>query len=181
VFCAKEAGTGVTCEVSPHHLVLSELDIKDYNTHFKFNPPLRSVADTHALVAGIVDGTIDLIASDHAPHTEFEKSSDFGSAPFGAAGLETTVLVLHDRFIRKGVFGWDLLIQRYSDAPRKLIGQDPVSFSEGSAAEFFVFDPGAETAITRDYLRTKSPVSPFIGETLAGAIRGTMVRGMWME
>lgn len=181
VFCAKEAGTGVTCEVSPHHLVLSELDIKDYNTHFKFNPPLRSVADTQALVAGLVDGTIDLIASDHAPHTEFEKSSDFGSAPFGAAGLETTVLVLHDRFIRKGVFGWDLLIQRYSDAPRKLIGQDPVSFSEGSAAEFFVFDPGGETAITRDYLRTKSPVSPFIGETFAGAIRGTMVRGMWME
>lgn len=181
VCCAKEAGTSVTCEVSPHHLVLSELDIRDYNTHFKFNPPLRSVADTRALVAGLIDGTIDLIASDHAPHTEFEKSSDFGSAPFGVAGLETTVLVLFDRFIKTGVFGWDLLIQRYSDAPRRLIGQEPVAISEGSAAEFFVFEPAATTAITRDYLRTKSPVSPFIGETLAGAIRGTTVRGMWME
>ena len=83
---------------------------------------------------GLIDGSIDLIACDHAPHTEFEKSSDFGSAPFGAAGLETTVLVLHDRFIRAGVFGWDLLIQRYSDAPRKLIGQKPVAISEGTEA-----------------------------------------------
>jgi dihydroorotase len=176
---AKDAGTRVTCEVSPQHLVLTELDIRDYNTHFKFNPPLRAVADTAALVAGLIDGSINLIASDHAPHTEFEKSSDFGSAPFGATGLETTVLVLHDRFIRTGVFGWDLLIQRYSDAPRTLIGQDPVAISEGSKAEFFVFDPAAQTAITRDYLRTKSPVSPFLGETLAGAMRGTTVRGMW--
>lgn len=176
---AKDAGTMVTCEVSPHHLVLSELDIKDYNTHFKFNPPLRSVEDSGALVQGLIDGSIDLIACDHAPHTEFEKSSDFGSAPFGAAGLETTVLVLHDRFIRAGVFGWDLLIQRYSDAPRKLIGQKPVAISEGTEAEFFVFDPAAETTITRDYLRTKSPVSPFIGETLAGAIRGTTLGAAW--
>ncbi len=176
---AKEAGAKVTCEVSPHHLVLSELDIRDYNTHFKFNPPLRAVSDTVALVAGLIDGSIDLIASDHAPHTEFEKSSDFGSAPFGAAGLETTVLVLHDRFIRTGVFGWDLLIQRYSDAPRRLIGHGPALIREGEAAEFFVFDPTAETAVTRDYLRTKSPVSPFLGETLGGAIRGTTVRGLW--
>ncbi|MEQ1840148.1 MAG: dihydroorotase [Verrucomicrobiales bacterium] len=181
IVCAKEAGTRVTCEVSAHHLVLTELDIRDYNTHFKFNPPLRSEEDVSAMVQGLIDGSIDLIASDHAPHTEFEKSSDFGSAPFGATGLETTVLVLHDRFIRTGVFGWDLLIQRYSDAPRKLIGQVPVAISEGTAAEFFVFDPAAETTITRDYLRTKSPVSPFIGETLSGAIRGTTVRGMWFE
>src|SRR5690606_18996212 len=132
-----------------------------------------------ALVEGLIDGSIDLIASDHAPHTEFEKSSDFGSAPFGATGLETTVLVLFDRFINRGVFGWDLLIQRYSNAPRKLIGQKSVEISEGSPAEFFVFDPAAETAITRGYLRTKSPVSPFVGEILSGAIRGTTVRGMW--
>ena len=179
VQCAKEAGTKVTCEVSAHHLVLNELDIKDYNTHFKFSPPLRSRKDNETLVQGLIEGSIDLIASDHAPHTEFEKSSDFGSAPFGATGLETTVLVLHDRFIRTGVFGWDLLIQRYSDAPRQLIGRDPVVIREGSVAEFFVFDPAAGTAITREYLRTKSPVSPFIGETLSGAIRGTAVRGEW--
>lgn len=178
---AKEAGIRVSCEVSPQHLVLNELDIRDYNTHFKFNPPLRSVPDNEALVAGLIDGSIDLIACDHAPHTEFEKSSDFGSAPFGATGLETTVLVLFDRFIRKGVFGWDLLIQRYSVAPRQLIGLEPVVISEGRPAEFFVFDPAAETTITREYLRTKSPVSPFIGEKLAGKMRGTVLGVAWHE
>ncbi len=181
VQCAKEAGTSVTCEVSAHHLVLNELDIKDYNTHFKFNPPLRSLKDNEALVQGLIDGSIDLIASDHAPHTEFEKSSDFGSAPFGATGLETTVLVLFDRFINRGIFGWDLLIQRYSDAPRRLIGLKPVEIKEGAAAEFFVFDPAASTTISRDYLRTKSPVTPFMGETLSGAIRKTVVGGVLHE
>lgn len=176
---AKEDGARVSCEVSPQHLVLSEEDIQDYNTHFKFSPPLRSVQDTEVLAAGLVDGSIDLIASDHAPHTEFEKSSDFGSAPFGASGLETTVLVLFDRFIRSGLFGWDLLIQRYSAAPRQLIGLEQVVIAEGSAAEFFVFDPAVTTEVTREYLRTKSPVSPFLGETLGGAIRGTTVRGRW--
>ncbi len=176
---AKERGTRVSCEVSPQHLVLCEDDIRDYNTHFKFNPPLRRAEDTEALLAGLIDGSIDLIASDHAPHTEFEKSSDFGSAPFGVGGLETSVLVLYDRFIHGGVFGWDLLIQRYSVAPRQLIGLEPVEIAEGAVAEFFVFDPAATTEITRDFLRTKSPVSPFLGESLRGAIRGTTVRGGW--
>ncbi|MBP6602606.1 MAG: dihydroorotase, partial [Verrucomicrobiales bacterium] len=173
VACAKEAGTDVSCEVSAHHLVLNETDIRDYNTHFKCNPPLTLPSDNEALVQGLIEGTIDLIASDHAPHTEFEKSSDFGSAPFGASGLETTVLVLHDRFLRRGTFGWDLLIQRYSVAPRQRIGLAPVSIQVGQPAEFFVFDPNAETVITREYLRTRSPVSPFLGETLTGAMRGT--------
>ncbi len=179
VACAKEAGTDVSCEVSAHHLVLNETDIRDYNTHFKCNPPLTLPSDNEALVQGLIEGTIDLIASDHAPHTEFEKSSDFGSAPFGASGLETTVLVLHDRFLRRGTFGWDLLIQRYSVAPRQRIGLAPVSIQVGQPAEFFVFDPNAETVITREYLRTRSPVSPFLGETLTGAMRGTAMLDSW--
>ena len=179
VQCAKEAGTLVTCEVSPHHLVLTEQDIRDYNTHFKFNPPLRSAADVEALVAGFIDGSIDVLACDHAPHTEFEKSSDFGSAPFGAAGLETTVPVMFDRFIRKGVFGWDLLIERYSAAPRRLVGLSPVAIAEGARAEFFLFDPEGETPVTRETMKTKSPVSPFLGETFAGTIRGTVLGAAW--
>lgn len=176
---AKEADTLVTCEVSPHHLVLTEQDIRDYNTHFKFNPPLRPAADAEALVAGLIDGSIDVLACDHAPHTEFEKSSDFGSAPFGAAGLETTVPVIFDRFIRKGVFGWDLLIERYSAAPRRLVGLEPVTMGEGAKAEFFVFDPDGETAVTRETMKTKSPVSPFLGEVLAGKVRGTVLGAAW--
>lgn len=175
VGCAKEAGTHVTCEVSPHHLLLSEEDIEDYNTHYKLDPPLRLPVDVEALIAGLLDDTIDFIATNHAPHTEFEKSADFGSAPFGVSGLETSVLALHDRFIRTGVFGWDLLIRKYSDGPRSLVGSEPVAIAEGQDANFFVFDPGATTEITREFHRTKSPVTPFLGRTFAGAIRGTVV------
>ena len=179
VQCAKEAGTPVTCEVSPHHLVLTEQDIRDYNTHFKFNPPLRPAADVEALIGGFIDGSIDVLASAHAPHTEFEKSSDFGSAPFGAAGLETAVPVMFDRFISKGIFGWDLLIERYSAAPRRLVGLNPVAIEEGTKAQFFVFDPEGETPVTRETMKTKSPVSPFLGKTLAGKVRGTALGVAW--
>ena len=181
VRAAKEAGVELTCEVSPHHLVLHEGLICDYNTHFKFNPPLRTEADVNALIEGLIDGTIDLIASDHSPHTEFEKSGDFGSAPFGAAGLETAVPVLYDRFIRTGVFGWDVLIQRYSHAPRRLTGLKETRIMKGGIAEFFVFDPDKETNVAKESMRTKSPVSPFLGETLSGSILGTVFGVLYSE
>lgn len=173
--CAKDSGTLVSCEVSPHHLLLSEQDIEGYDTSYKLDPPLRLPADVEALVRGLLDDTIDAIASNHAPHTEFEKSSDFASAPFGVSGLETTVLAIHDSFIRNGTFGWDLLIRKYSDGPRSIVGLDPVALRDGESANFFVFDPEATTEITREYLQTKSPVTPFLGKTFAGAIRETVV------
>ncbi len=179
VIRAREEGARVTCEVSPHHLVLSEMDLPGYNTHFKFNPPLRGTADLEALVEGFCDGTIDLLACDHAPHTEFEKSSEFASAPFGAAGLETAVPVIYDRFIRKGRFPWQTLIQRYSDAPRRLLGIAPVRIAAGVRAEFFVFAEQGSFEVNRDNLRTKSPVTPFLGETLAGRIAGTQLGNRW--
>ena len=172
---AKENGTNVTCEVSPYHLLLTEEDVEDYNTHFKLNPPLRRQSDCDALVQGLIDGTIDAIASNHAPHTEFEKSSDFASAPFGVSGLETTVLAIFDQFISRGVFGWDLFIRKYSADPRRIVKLEPVKIATGEKAQFFVFDPNATTTISRDYLKTKSPVSPFLGKTLKGEIRETVV------
>lgn len=174
IAAAKEEGVSVTCEVSPHHLILTEKDVGDYDTAMKLNPPLRTETDCEALVAGLKDGTIDAIATDHAPHTRFEKSAEFASAPFGAVGLETAVLAIYDRFIRQGVFGWDVLIERYSSAPRRIVRVDVPSIAEGERAEFFVFDPNGETTITADYLRTKSPVTPFLGKTFAGAIRSTV-------
>jgi len=175
IAAAKEAGTQVTCEVSPYHLLLTEDDVEDYNTHFKMDPPLRLRSDCDALVQGLLDGTIDAIASNHAPHTEFEKSADFASAPFGVSGLETTVLALFDRFISEGTFGWDLLVKKYSAEPRRIVKLDPVKIAEGEKAEFFIFDPNGETLVSKDYLKTKSSVSPFLGRTLKGAIRETVV------
>ncbi len=172
---AKEDGLRVSAEVSAHHLLLDETDIGDYQSHAKTDPPLRLATDREALLAWLIDDTIDLIASDHSPHTEFEKSSDFASAPAGFSGLETTVLVLFDQFIKPGHFGWDLLIQKYADAPRELIGAPPVQISVGSRAEFFVFDPAASTRVEKAWFRSRSPVNPFIGREFAGAVRETVV------
>ena len=172
---AKEEGINVTCEVSPYHLLLTEEDVEDYNTHFKLDPPLRRQSDCDALVQGLIDGTIDAIASNHAPHTEFEKSSDFATAPFGVSGLETTVLAIFDHFISREVFGWDLFIKKYSADPRRIVKLEPVKIAPGEKSQFFVFDPNGMTTISRDYLKTKSPVSPFLGKTLKGEIRETVV------
>lgn len=168
---SKRARALVTCEVSHHHLVLSEEDVVNYDTAFKLYPPLRGREDVEALLAGLLDDTIDVIASGHAPHTPFEKSADFASAPWGASGLETAVVSLYDRFIKEGKFDWSLLIRKYSRKPRQLLGIDPVSISEGERANFFVFDTAAETAICRDHFKSKCPISPFDGTTFSGAIR----------
>ena len=172
---SKQAGVRVSCEVSPHHLIFSEEDVVDYNTAFKIQPPLQKREDTEALLAGLLDDTIDVLASGHAPHTAFEKSADFGSAPWGGSALETAVPAIYDRFIATGKFHWDLLIRKYSSAPRRLLGLDPIAIESGSRANFFVFDLEAETEITRDYFRSKCSVTPFSGQSLKGSIREVLV------
>jgi len=168
---AKEDGIKVTAEVSPHHLIFNEENIgDDYDTNYKMNPPLRTAEDNELLLQGLIDGIFDVIATDHAPHTEFEKSNDFGSAPFGITGLETAVVSLYHHFIKPGKFGWDLLVKRYSAEPRRLIHRDPVPIVEGGAAEFIVFDPEKTTTFTKDFMRSKSSNTPFIDQALDGQI-----------
>jgi len=172
---ARDEGVPVSCEVSPHHLLLDESAVVGYDTNFKLNPPLARERDREALVEGLIGDGIDIIACDHAPHTEFEKSADFASAPFGVAGLDTAVVALHDGFIATGIFGWDLLVRKYSEGPRRLLGIPLARIAEGAPADFFVFDPAAETRVAREWMRSKSPVSPFLGRTLRGAVRETVV------
>lgn len=160
----------VTAEVSPHHLLFTEDDIGDYDTHYKMNPPLRTRADTEALLEGLLDGTFDLIATDHAPHTPFEKSQDFVSAPNGISGLDTALVSLHHHFIASGKFGWDLVVKRFSAEPRRLMGLPAVSIVEGQAADFILFDPEKETTFTADFMRSKSQNTPFLGKTLKGSV-----------
>ena len=166
----KEDGLQVSCEVTPHHLIFNETHIEDYDTHFKMNPPLRTAEDNAILVEGLKRGAFDVIASDHAPHTAFEKQLDFASAPFGITGLETALPSLYHHFIKPGHFGWDLLVKRYANEPRRLLGIDPVEFNEGARVDLTVFDPEKKTHFSGEFMRSRSRNTPFLDRDLEGHV-----------
>ncbi|MCA1964408.1 MAG: dihydroorotase [Prosthecobacter sp.] len=174
---AKDRGIHVTCEVSPHHLIFNHTHVGHYDTHFKMNPPLRTAEDNAALLQGLKDGCFDVIATDHAPHTPFEKNQDFASAPFGITGLETALLSLYDRFVSKGILDWGLIVKRYSAEPRRLMKLAPVPIVEGGVAEFIVFHPGGSTTFSRQFIRSKSINTPFLDQTLQGRVERVIYRG----
>jgi len=167
---AKADGVRVTCEVSPHHLLLNEDDITDYDTYFKMNPPLRTPADNAALLAGLLDGSIDALATDHAPHTEFEKNLDFASAPFGITGLETALPSLYERLILPGKLPWNILVRAFSQTPRRILGLEEAEFAEGQLANFTIFNPDGSTQVSVETMASKSRNTPFLGQTLTGAV-----------
>lgn len=166
----KEEGVKVTCEVAPHHLIFNHEDIGDYDTNYKMNPPLRTKEDAEQLLQGLIDGVFDVIATDHAPHTEVEKRNDFTTAPFGITGLETALPSLFHHFVSKDVFGWDLVVKRYSAQPRRLVNLPPVPIVEGGEANFLIFDPDQSTTFTREFIKSKSVNTPFFGKTLKGLV-----------
>ena len=160
----------VTAEVSPHHLLFNEDDIGDYDTHYKMNPPLRTKADNQGLLEGLLEGVFDLIATDHAPHTPFEKAQDFVSAPNGITGLDTALVSLHHHFVAKGVFGWDLVVKRYSAEPRRMMGLPPAVIEPGAPADLILFDPAAQTTFTTGFMKSKARNTPFLDQTLDGRV-----------
>lgn len=166
----KQRGAKVTAEVSPHHLLFCDEDIGDYDTHYKMNPPLRTKADNAALLQGLKDGVFDLIATDHAPHTPFEKSQDFVSAPNGITALDTALVSLYHYFVATGEFGWDLVIKRYSAEPRRLMGLEPAVIEEGKPADFILFNPDANSTFTREFMKSRSQNTPFLDKTLNGRV-----------
>jgi dihydroorotase len=174
---AKDRGIRVTCEVAPHHLIFNHEHIGNYDTHYKMNPPLRTAADNAALLQGLIDGIFDVIATDHAPHTEFEKNQDFASAPFGITGLETALPSLFHHYIAKGAFGWDLLVKRYANEPRRLIKLADTEIKEGNLAEFILFDPTRSTTFTPEFMKSKSKNTPFLNKTLQGQVTHVHYRG----
>ena len=160
----------VTAEVSPHHLLFCDEDIGDFDTNYKMNPPLRTRVDNEGLLQGLIDGVFDLIATDHAPHTPFEKSQDFISAPNGITGMDTALVSLYHFFVATGKFGWDLIVKRYSAAPRRIMGLPAVSIEVGQVADFILFDTETETTFTKEFMKSKSQNTPFINQTLKGSI-----------
>jgi len=173
----KNEGVKVTCEVSPHHLIFNETDVGDYDTNFKMSPPLRTAEDNALLLEGLKEGVFDVLATDHAPHTPFEKGKPFAEAPNGIIALDSALLSLYDRFIKTGAFGWDVLVKRYSAEPRRIIKHDLVNIEKGNAAEFIVFDPNVSTTITEEFLESKSINTPHINETLSGSVEKVILAG----
>lgn len=174
---AKDRGIRVTCEIAPHHLLFNHEHIGDYDTHYKMNPPLRTPEDNAALLQGLKDGWFDVIATDHAPHTPFEKNQDFASAPFGITGLETALVSLYDHYISKDILDWALIVKRYSAEPRRLMKLPPVPVKEGGIAEFILFNPARTTTFSRQFMKSKSSNTPFLDQTLQGMVERVVYRG----
>lgn len=174
---AKDRGIHVTCEVAPHHLMFNHEHIGDYDTHYKMNPPLRTPEDNAALLQGLKEGWFDVIATDHAPHTPFEKNQDFASAPFGITGLETALVSLYDHFISGNLLDWGLVVKRYSAEPRRLMKIPPVPIQEGGVAEFIVFNPARTTTFNSAFTKSKSLNTPFLDKTLQGMVERVVYRG----
>ncbi len=178
VRAAKAEGLPVTCEVTPHHLFLTEDAIgDDYDTNLKVNPPLRTADDAAALVGGVLDGTVDAIASDHAPHIDFEKDREFELAPFGMVGLETSLGLMITNLIATGKINWNRLVELMAVSPRAILGVERVAIEPGCTADLTVIDPNAAWTVDASDFASKAKNSGFIGWNLTGRATDTYVGG----
>jgi len=175
---AKADGLPVTCEVTPHHLFLCEDDITDsYDTNLKMNPPLRTAADAAAMREGVLDGTIDCIVTDHAPHAAHEKDCEWEIAYFGCVGLETSLPLMLANMVIPGKMSWQRLAEIMAINPRRLLRLKPVRIESGSAADLTLVDPERVVRVTPEYLESKSKNSAFLGYTLKGCASDVFVDG----
>ena len=173
---AKEQGLPVTTEACPHHFTLTHEAVRGYNTHTKVNPPLRTAADVAAIQAGLQDGTIDVIASDHAPHHASEKDQDYASAPSGMIGLETSV-GLGLQLYHDGLLSLPQVIAKYTIHPARILGVPHGTLRVGSSADITILNPEHLYEVEAATLRSRSKNSPFLGWHLRGAAVATLVNG----
>jgi len=174
---AKKRKVRVTAEVAPHHFTLTEDCCQTYDTNTKMNPPLRSMEDVEAIKKGLSDGTIDVIATDHAPHTDSEKDVEFDFAPFGIIGLETALSLAISELVEKKVLSWSELIEKMSLNPAKILGIGHAGIKKGAAADITIIDPRVEYVYGKDSIESKSKNSPFIGWNLKGKVTDVFVGG----
>ena len=174
---AKERGVNVTAETCPHYLALIDEDIGLYDTNKKMNPPLRTDRDRTAVMAGVTDGTIDVIASDHAPHVPEEKDVEFEAAAFGVIGLETSLGVVLTFMVEKGLLSPTQLVERMSVAPNRILGLDGGSFSRGACADITIIDPQAPWIVDARNFYSKSRNTAFEGMKLHGYAARTIING----
>ncbi len=165
---AKKAGIKVTAEVTPHHLLLTDADVPADNALYKMNPPLRSAADRDALIAGLLDGTIDCIATDHAPHLREEKSLPMRLAPFGIVGSEIAFQLLYTRLVRGGTLTLQQLVDFFTVKPANIFGLPYGRLEEGAPADLTIIDLDTAKEILAKDFASKSANTPFLGETVYG-------------
>lgn len=176
----KERGVRVTCEVAPHHFTLTDEALDGavkYDTNLKMNPPLRETADRDAMLEGLVDGTVDVIATDHAPHHSDEKMVEFDKAPFGIVGLETAVSLVFDRLVHTGMIGLPRMIELLSTNPAKLFNLPGGTLAEGAVGDVTVLAPDKKVTIHAQQLKSKSKNTPFDGWQFRGGVLATVVAG----
>lgn len=174
---AKKKGLRVTCETAPHYFTFSEDAVLGYDTNFKMNPPLRSKEDVQAIREGLANGIIDVIASDHAPHTENEKEIEFERAEFGVVGLETELSAAITVLVDTGFLDWFGLVEKMSLNPARILGVDKGSLGEGRVADMAIIEPGQKWQVAKDLFLSKSKNSSFIGKDLKGVVAYTIYKG----
>ncbi|MBN1898934.1 MAG: dihydroorotase [Spirochaetes bacterium] len=174
---AKKEGVNVTAEVTPHHISLTDKEIINYDTNYKINPPLRSEEDRKALLKGLKDNTIDVIATDHAPHTVFEKDQEFNHAPFGIIGLETAIPLIFMNLVEKKALGISQALEKVTKNPCRIMKIRKNGLREGEVADITVIDPELQLVYTKKMIVSKGMNSPFIGKKLKGFPTLTVVNG----
>jgi dihydroorotase len=177
VRAAKQRGLQVTAEACPHHFALTDDVVRSFDPCTKVNPPLREGDDRDAVLAGLADGTIDMIASDHAPHTGDEKELEYNSAPFGISGIETMFGLAHTHLVDTGRLSLSQLVDRMAVQPRKLLGLPPVALRASSAADLVVVDLGAKWTVDRRNFLSRGKNTPFHGHVLSARVMMTLVDG----
>lgn len=174
---AKEKGLPVTCEVTPHHLVLTEDACLHFDTNAKMKPPLRSESDRKACVQALKDGLIDCIATDHAPHADFEKEKEFDYAPFGIIGLETAFPLLYKHLVVTKEISLGRLVEALSSAPARVLNLQGGSLKEGKAADLTIINLDKEQLFSSENILSKSKNTPWLNQSLPGRVLWTICNG----
>jgi len=174
---AKQRKVNVTCEASPHHIALTDESVIGYDTNFKMNPPLRTETDRRTIIEGIKDGTIDCIATDHAPHTNYEKDKEFDYAPFGIIGLETALPVTIDVLHRQEGMSLPDVLALMTCKPASIVKLPAGTLAPGAIADICVFHPDEKWTVDATALQSKSANSPWLGKEMRGRVRYTIVAG----
>lgn len=178
---AKTKKQRVTCEVTPHHFVLTEENMRTYNADYKMNPPLREVLDVEGIIEGIIDGTVDCIATDHAPHTEKEKQNDLSTAPNGVIGLETALGLSMTYLVHKNHISINRLVEMLTVNPRRILDLNQPKIGLGEQANVTIFAPDEEWTVDKTKFKSKSVNSPFGGFVLKGKPKYTINNNKFVE